>query len=176
MTTPGPDVSARLAWPEDAIAIARIQHAGWTASYDAAEVGEVDVADLADRWSTIITRPPEARVRVLVAVERQAVRAFALVHPTADPDADPIKVGEIGEFVVDPEHQRQGHGSRLLQAAADTLSADSFGLMTWWVEASNDACREFATSAGWAADGAHRELESPSGARLKQIRLHAALT
>lgn len=176
MTTAGPDVSARLAWPDDAAAIARIQHASWSASYEAAEVGEVDVTELADRWATLISRPPEARVRVLVAVERQAVRGFALVHPSADPDADQLKVGEIGEFVVDPEHQRLGHGSRLLQAAADTLTADSFGVMTWWVEASADACRAFATSAGWAPDGAHRELESPSGARLKQVRLHTALT
>jgi len=176
VTEAGPDVSARLAWPDDAAAIARIQLATWAETYvDVDEVDQVDPAQLAERWATLISRPPEAKVRVLVALERATVRGYALVHPSHDPDSDQKADGEIGELAIAPDHRREGHGSRLLQAVADTLSSDGFSRVVWWVEGRDDARRAFATSAGWAADGAHRELEAESGARLSQVRLHTGL-
>lgn len=176
MTAAGPDVSARLAWPDDAAAIARVQASAWTEAYpDVAEVAALDRGEVADRWETLISRPSEARVRVLVALDRTAVRGYALVHPSYDPDSDQVADGEIGELVVDPAHRRVGHGSRLLQAAVDTLAADGFRRIVWWVDTTDDVRRAFATDAGWAADGAHRELESPSGARVKQVRLHTGV-
>jgi GNAT superfamily N-acetyltransferase len=114
-------------------------------------------------------------MRTLVALERADVRGFALVHPSYDPDSDQVADGEIGEFIVSPAHHRAGHGSRLLQAAVDTLRADSFTRATWWVTATDDAVRAFATSAGWAPDGAHRELADDAGRTLKQVRLHTSL-
>lgn len=176
MTEPGPDVSARLAWPDDAPVIAGIQAAAWRESYaDVFDVDALSTATLAERWTALITRPPDAKVRVLAAVDRADVRGYVLVHPSYDPDSDQRADGEIGELVVDPAHRRAGHGSRLLQAAADTLRADGFGRVVWWLDADDDARRRFAVSAGWAADGAHRELEADSGARIKQVRLHTAL-
>ena len=114
-------------------------------------------------------------MRVLVGLERADVRGFALVHPSYDPDSDPVADGEIGEFAVDPLHQRAGHGSRLLQAAVDTLVADKFTRAVWWINTTDDVLRTFVTESGWAPDGAHRELADDSGATVKQIRLHTAL-
>jgi GNAT superfamily N-acetyltransferase len=176
---PTADVSARLAWPDDAAAIVRIQLASWRASFahlvPADELDALDPAELADRWASTITTPQDARLRVLVALERADVRAFALVHPSFDPDSDQVSDGEVGEFVVDAEHQRAGHGSRLLQAAMDTLAADRFTRAVWWVNTEDDALRAFVTGSGWAADGAHRELGSATGATVKQVRLHTSL-
>ncbi len=176
MTEAGPDVSARLAWPDDALMIATIQSAAWKQAYpDVADSGDLNVETVAERWSTVITRPPDAKLRVLVGVERTKVRGYALVHPSFDPDGDQLADGEIGELNVDPDHQRAGHGSRLLQAVADTMVADGFGRVTWWIDSTDDIRRQFAESAGWSPDGAHRELEAESGERIKQIRLHTAL-
>jgi GNAT superfamily N-acetyltransferase len=176
---PTADVSARLAWPDDAEAIVRIQLASWRASFShlvpAAELDALDPAELAARWSATITSPQDARLRVLVALERADVRGFALVHPSFDPDSDQVADGEVGEFVVDLDHQRAGHGSRLLQAAMDTLAADRFTRAVWWVNAGDDALRAFVTESGWAADGAHRELGAATGATVKQVRLHTSL-
>lgn len=173
------DVSARLAWPDDATSIVRVQLASWRASYAdviPAEVLEsVDPAELAERWTATLSSPKDARMRVLVALERADVRGFALVHPSYDPDADQVADGEIGEFVIDPEHQRAGHGSRLLQAAIDTLAADKFTRAVWWVGSTDDALRAFITESGWEPDGAHRELATETGETLKQIRLHTAI-
>src|SRR5689334_13759163 len=106
------DVSARLAWPDDATAIVRVQLASWRVNYAdlvSSEVLEsVDQADLAERWTATLSSPKDARMRVLVALERAAVRGFTLVHPCYDPDADQIADGEVGEFVIDPDHQRAG--------------------------------------------------------------------
>jgi ribosomal protein S18 acetylase RimI-like enzyme len=173
------DVSARLAWPDDAASIARVQLAAWRDLY--ADVLATDVLDaldadeFAERWSASLVKPPDARMRVLVALDRTDVRGFVLVHPSNDPDADQVSDGEVGELVVDPAHRREGHGSRLLQGAMDTLAADSFIRVRWWVASTDDVLREFVTSSGWEADGAHRELQDDAGHTVKQVRLHTTL-
>jgi GNAT superfamily N-acetyltransferase len=174
------DVSARLAWPDDASAMVRVQLTAWREQYadliPAEEIDALDPQELAARWVTTLNSPKDARVRVLVALERADVRGFALVHPSYDPDSDQVSDGEVGEFVIDPAHQRKGHGSRLLQAAMDTLAADKFTRALWWVTSTDDALRKFVTESGWEPDGAHRELESETGGTVKQIRLHTSLT
>lgn len=173
------DVSARLAWPDDAASIVRIQLATWRTAYadliGADELAALDPAELTARWAETISRPKDARMRVLVALERADVRGFALVHPSYDPDADQIRDGEVGEFVIDAAHQRAGHGSRLLQAAIDTLTADKFTRAVWWVGTTDDALRGFVAASGWEPDGAHRELGAETGATVKQVRLHTSL-
>lgn len=173
------DVSARLAWPDDAAAIVRIQLAAWRALYadliPADQLAALDPAELTERWAATISTPKDARMRVLVALERADVRGFALVHPSYDPDGDQISDGEVGEFIVDAAHQRAGHGSRLLQAAMDTLAADKFTRAVWWVGTTDDALRTFVTASGWEPDGAYRELGAETGATVKQVRLHTSL-
>ena len=63
---------------------------------------------------------------MLVALERNRVGGFAVTGPAADPDFDPVADGEISELTVDPGEPGTGHGSRLVQACADTLRADRF--------------------------------------------------
>ena len=81
------------------------------------------------------------------------------------------------EVVLDPDERRQGHGSRLLQAAVDTLRADRFERAVTWLVSSDDALRGFLDGAGWAPDGAHRELDLDGAGtvRVKQVRLHTDL-
>lgn len=177
--TPSADVSVRLAWPDDAPAIAAVQHDHWQRTYgdivDPGELEALDETEMAGRWAQIISTPKDARVRTLVALERATLRGFALVHPCHDPDADQIRDAEIGEFVVAGDHQRIGHGSRLLHACIDTVRADSFERAVWWVSPTDDVLRNWLQDSGWAADGAHRAFAAQSGP-VKQIRLHTTLT
>jgi GNAT superfamily N-acetyltransferase len=178
---PTADVSVRVAWTADAEAIARVQVRAWRRGYAGVLPDEVlqalDAEAFAAQWSEAIDRPSEARNRVLVALDRATVTGFALTAVADDPDADPAADGQIAEFVVDPERQRSGHGSRLLQACADTLRADGFARATFWVTSTDDALRGFLDEAGWAPDGAHRELDLTGDAstRVKQVRLHTDL-
>jgi ribosomal protein S18 acetylase RimI-like enzyme len=138
----------------------------------------MDPEDFAAAWHGSLTKPKDARNRVLVALERNAVRGFAVTAPASDPDTDPVADGEIVELTVDPEHGRQGHGSRLVQACAETLKADRFTRALVWLASTDDVRRTFLTEAGFAPDGAHRELDlhGDGSVRVKQVRLHADLT
>jgi GNAT superfamily N-acetyltransferase len=178
---PTADVSVRVGWPDDAPGMAAVQVRAWRREYAALLPPEVldsfDVDTFAEAWRGSLQRPRDARQRVLVALERNTVRGFAVTGPASDPDLDPGVDGEVAELVVDPEHTRHGHGSRLVQACADTLRADRFTTAHTWLNADDDARRAFLTGAGWAPDGAHRELDlhGDGSVRVKQVRLHTGL-
>jgi ribosomal protein S18 acetylase RimI-like enzyme len=172
--------SVRLAWPDEASTIAELQRRSWALQWPAelAELmlGSASLADMVDAWRTAIERPPEAAFRVLIATDGQRVVGFATTMPSQDDDADRSQHGAIDTFVVDPVAQHQGHGSRLLNACADTLRADGFLRATWWMNADDDALRRFLIAAGWALDGATREIgPEDESVRLKEIRLHTEL-
>jgi GNAT superfamily N-acetyltransferase len=182
MTTPTADVSVRLAWPDDARAIAAVQIRSWRERYadvlPSEVLDELPEAQFREAWLSSISRPKEARQRVLVALERVTVRGFAAVAPATDADADPAADGEVVEFVVDPEQRRSGHGSRLLHAVVDTMRSDNFTRGIWWLNATDDDLRGFLGDQGWDADGAHRELDlhGDGSVVVKQVRLHTDLT
>ena len=156
MSTPTADVSVRVAWADDAPAIARVQLRAWPELYadlvpaeaipSGPEAEEAAPPPGARRW----TRPGDARNRVLVALERNRVVGFAITGPAGDPDCDPVADAELRELTVDPDERGKGHGSRLLQAAADTMAADRFSRAVTWVIAGDDALLAFLTGAGWA--------------------------
>lgn len=179
-TGPTADVSVRIAWGDDADAIAGVQVRAWQVLYAdvlPTEALPTDPAPVADAWRAALSKPADARNRVLVALERNRVTGFALTSPAADPDADPIADGELSELTLDPAERGRGHGSRLLQAAVDTFVADRFTRAVTWVIATDDEHRRFLTEAGWAPDGAHRELDldGTGSTTVKQVRLHTAI-
>jgi GNAT superfamily N-acetyltransferase len=177
---PTADVSVRVAWADDAEAIAAVQVRAWAEQYAGLlPAGAVpdDPAPVAEAWRASLARSADARNRVLVALERNRVVGFAVTTPAGDPDCDPVAVGELAELVVAPGEQGKGHGSRLLQAAAETLEADRFTRVVTWAIATDDARRAFLVGAGWAADTAHRELDldGTGSTTVKQVRLHTSL-
>lgn len=183
MSSPTADVSVRVAWADDAPAIAELQLRTWRADYadllpEDALPGPESVEAAAAAWRASLTRPRDARNRVLVALERNRVVGFAINSPAGDPDCDPVADAEIVELSVDPDERRRGHGSRLLQAAVDTLVADRFTRAVTWAVATDDVRRAFLDSAGWAPDSAHRELDLDGSGEttLKQVRLHTAIS
>lgn len=182
MSAPTADVSVRVAWADDASGIAAVQVRAWRVQYagllPAAVIEAMEVDDFAAAWHASLARPEDARNRVLVALERNAVRGFAVTAPASDPDTDQVADGEIVELTVDPDFTRQGHGSRLVQACAETLRADRFRRALVWLASTDDARRAFLGEAGFAPDGAHRELDlhGDGTVRVKQVRLHADVT
>lgn len=177
---PTADVSVRLAWADDAESIAGVQVRAWPELYAGllpAEVLPTDVEVVAAQWRQALAKPADARNRALVALERNRVVGFVLTSPAVDPDCDPVADGEVAEMTLDPAERSKGHGSRLLQAAVDTLAADRFTRAVTWVNVEDDALRTFLTEAGWAPDSAHRELvlDGTGTTTVKQVRLHAAI-
>lgn len=172
--------SVRLAWPTEAAAISAVQRRGWlalTPPLGESMLAGVDQATMVQAWERVIARPADARQRVLVAVgDDGRVVGFATTGPSTDRDAEAGADGEVDQFWIDPPAQRRGHGSRLLNACADTLRADGFTHARWWVLAGDVVLRRFLAVAGWEPDGASRTIGDEDGTlRVEQLRLHTSL-
>ena len=115
--------------------------------------------------------PPVARSARPAARE---VVGLVSAGPATDADRWPGTDAEIYEFRVQPDRTGQGHGSRLLQAAADTLVSDGFRTASTWILQADLDVRRFLESAGWAADGARGELDV--GVSVPVLRLHTRLS
>lgn len=178
--SPVADKSVRIAWAADVDALSEVQARAWRRTYGSvlpeAVLSQVDVAAFAEVWKSAITRPPTARHRVLVAHEVGRVVGFAATAPSEDPDAEPTD-GEIVAFHIDPDALGEGHGSRLLTAATDTLRSDDFSHARIWVVVGDDDLLRFLQPAGFAPDTAHRTLDltGDGSATLRQVRLHTDL-
>ena len=183
------DAFVREGRPDDAGAVARVQTRAWRRMYERdlpAPVLEELTGDAAERrfaehWRESMERPPTGRHRLLVAVQPSGdggdrtgeVAGFASIGPAGDDDRWPRTDAEVYELHVAPGHAREGHGSRLVNAVADTLRDDLFGTAFIWVPDSDTVTTGFLESAGWRPDGARRELDM--GATITMSRLHTAL-
>jgi GNAT superfamily N-acetyltransferase len=176
--TPVAETSVRLALPAEANEIGEIQVAAWRSAYagllPADVLADLNPAQFAAQWRAALLAPGEARNRVMVALAGRTLVGFAAITPSDDPDADPQRDALIAELAVQPDATRAGHGSRLLNAVVDTIRAAGYGRLTVRVNSTDDVLRAFYTEAGWAPDGAHRELDlyGDESVRIKQIRLH----
>ena len=185
VTAPGTAGFVRPARAADAVSLARVQVASWRRSF-AGIVPEALLAELTsdeaqgvwrDRWSDAITNPPTSRHHVLTAVQEGPARevvGFISAGPATDADRWPGTDAELYELRVIPEQTRHGHGSRLLHAAADTLTQDGFHTLSVWAVEADTALRGFLESSGWAADGARAELDV--GVSVPVLRLHTTIS
>jgi ribosomal protein S18 acetylase RimI-like enzyme len=187
LASPSSDAAGfvRPAREGDADHLARVQVASWRCGL-ASAVPSTLLAELTSdeaaavwqgRWREAITNPPTSRHRVLAAVSGSAPReivGFVSAGPATDADRWPGTDAEIYEFRVSPGRTGQGHGSRLLHAAADTLVSDGFHTVSIWILEADMAMRRFLESAGWAADGARGELDV--GASVPVVRLHTRIS
>lgn len=192
---PNPPIapSVRLAMPAEAVQIAELQRRCWAADdLERRALDEVGSEEMAQVWHHAITRPPLAHHRVLVASQafgeaepadepgstrqRTRVCGFAALGPSDDPDAE-VTDSMVAEFRVDPLLRGQGHEDRLMHAIVDTMRADGYQRATWWLRSTDDEQRSWLEAAGWAPDGAHREVGTEDGVlRVKQIRLHTDIS
>ena len=172
------DVSVRPAQARDAPAVARVQEAAWGSDYRGLLPGELLTAlgseQGAQRWRSSVQAPPSPRHRVLVACAGRDVVGVAAVGPSEDRDLDARVDAEIGVLLVAPDARGAGHGSRLLMASVEHLRLEAFERAYTWVAAADDAQRAFLVGAGWAADGAHRQLDlrGDGAVVVTQVRLH----
>jgi GNAT superfamily N-acetyltransferase len=178
------DSSVRAASPDDAEAIAGVQALAWRTAYadllPAEVLDELDSPDAREQWRLAVSSPPSPRHRVLVAMSGADVVGFASFGPAEDPDLVAMVDAELAALSVRPDRLREGHGSRLVNAAVDHLRGDGFlHVRVWLAEpgGADDRLRAFLSGAGWAQDGARRELDLHGDGRLvvPQVRLHAAI-
>lgn len=179
---PGPlaDASARIARASDAPAVGLVQAAVWRSAYSHVlpqdVVAQFDGPSFARVWRDSLSTPPSPRHVLLVGCAGEQVVGFAAVGPSVDPDATETS-GEVLALGVHPDARRSGHGSRLLNAAVDTLRGKGFDTLSMWILASDEATRAFLTTAGLAPDSAYRDrVIDADGKVAREVRLTADLS
>jgi ribosomal protein S18 acetylase RimI-like enzyme len=179
-TGPIADASVRIARPNDASAVGLVQAAVWRAAYDAVLprelVGQFEASSFARVWRDSLNAPPSPRHVLLVGCAGEQVVGFAAVGPSIDPDANETS-GEVLALGVHPDARGSGHGSRLLNAAVDTLRGKEFDSMSVWLLARDEDTRAFLTAAGLVPDGAYRDrVIDVDRALAREVRLTADLS
>lgn len=166
------DVSVRPALAEDAAAIAGTQLRSWRADHgdvlgpDVLE--RIDAAAVLERWTAAIEHAPSPSYRVLVACAGARVVGVAASVPTADGI-------EITALEVDPEHQRGGHGSRLLTACVDLARQEGAREVSTWVLDGDSGREQFLAGAGLGPDGGVRTLATSADREVAERRWVAEL-
>lgn len=172
------DVSVRPARPTDARLIADLQIEVWRADYaqllPPGALESLSAVEVAEQWAAAAAQPPTRAHAVLVALEGNQVVGFAATAPSTDPDLDDSAAGEVLILLVSGAHRRAGHGSRLMAAAVSGLQDAGRTRATAWLLEGDVVLRQFFEGAGWALDGARRELDA--GEPVKQVRLQTDLT
>lgn len=180
---PGPlaDASVRTGRVSDAPAVGLVQATVWRDAF--ADVVPPEVLEtfegpaFASVWRRSLQDPPTPLHRLLVACAGEQVVGFAAIGP-ADVTDDSVTPtdGELFVLAVHPQARRDGHGSRLLNAAADTLRAGNRTAVLAWLPATDERSRAFTDAAGLAPDGAWRErVVGPGGETVREIRVRAGL-
>ena len=172
------DASVRRATHTDSPAVGIVQEAVWRETY-APRVPEdiaaqFRAADFASVWRRSLNDPPPGIWTLLVACAGAQVVGYAAIGPSQDLDGEP-STGSLLEIGVHPEGRRSGHGSRLLNAAADLLREAGASELTAWLPAEAEATRAFFDRSGLHPDGAYRDREIVEGVTLREIRVAAAL-
>lgn len=173
----------RLATGADAAAIGQIHAAGMRAAISAGLGHELPTAlanginpeAIAATWSVAIATPPTPQYFLLTATAAGQPVGFAAVAPapvmavaetsgtSEDVVASPLleKPADaiVLAFEIAAEHQRQGHGSRLLAACVDHLRARNARRVMTWVVSGDEARTRFWAQAGFHPAGLRRTLE-----------------
>lgn len=174
------DASARIARLSDAPAVGLVQAAVWRAAYAHVLPQEVverfDGPSFARVWRDSLSTPPSARHVLLVGCAGEQVVGFAAVGPSVDADATETW-GEVLTLGIHPDARRSGHGSRLLNAAVDTLRGKDFDSVSAWILITDEQSRAFLTAAGLSPDGAYRDrVVDVDGKVAREVRLTADLS
>ena len=179
-TGPVADASVRIARPSDASAVGLVQAAVWRAAYAHVLPQEVverfDGPGFARAWRHSLSNPPSLRHVLLVGCAGEQVVGFAAVGPSVSADATEAS-GEVLSLGVHPGARRSGHGSRLLNAAVDTLRSKGFDSVSTWILVTDEATRAFLNAAGLAPDSAYRDrVIDADGTVAREVRLTADLS
>ena len=178
------DADVRVAQPEDAAEIARIQLTTWRSAYaellPAGVLESLDTAGTEQEWQHTLTAGPAS---VLVATEGTWTVGFCAAGPapeqetvaadgTVPPDAATVAL--VSTLLVEPRWGRRGHGGRLLGTMAQRLAAAGMTRGVTWVPEADEASLAFFHSVGWVPDGTVRTLDA-GGRPLRELRLSGNL-
>lgn len=168
------DASVRTARTNDLPAVGQVQAKVWRAAF--ADLVETDTLEqFAPRaferaWRDSMSAPPSPLHRLLVATELDQVVGFVAIGPAPDAGSGDILAGGVS-----PKHRGKGHGSRLLNAAIDTLAANDIHHVRVRIVERDTPLVRFLAVAGFVASGAYADrVVTSTGGTVREIELHTS--
>jgi GNAT superfamily N-acetyltransferase len=169
----GPGGFVERAVEADVPAIAALQARAWQAAYGEvfgpAELARLTPEALQPVWQAAVTAPPSPQHGVWVALGSGGVVGFAALAPADDRAADLVALA------VDPDRQRQGHGSRLLSAVAEAAGRNGCSTLQAWAPEADRPLHNFLSSAGFGPDGVRRRHRTADDRDVVEVRLSTRL-
>ena len=178
-----PESGVRPARTSDADDVGEVNVLAWRHRFAGVLPDEIlqslDPLDLGTVWAGGLLNPPTPFSRLFVAIENGTCLGYAAVGPCSDPDADD-GTAELLALEVLPQHQRHGHGSRLMAAAMELLADSGIREAVTWCPLVDEARRDFLQSAGWGPDTAYRDVlvgvdDDGHDMTVREVRLVTAL-
>jgi GNAT superfamily N-acetyltransferase len=166
-------VELRAATRDDRDAIVAVFLACWRQSYagilPAAAITAMTDERAAALWSRVLAAPAGTVLVAECAGTVLGVTRFA--GAVVDADAgDRVGEGVVHSLYVSPDAQGLGVGSRLLDAAFESLRADGARSVALWVFAANAPSMVFYEARGWRPDGQTRTQENFGEPELRMRR------
>ncbi len=178
------DAEVRIAVPEDAAEITRIQLSTWRSAYSellpTEVLEEMDATDTERQWLHTLTTGPAS---VLVATEGNSTVGFCTAGPAPESEAraadggapsDVAMIALVSTLLVEPRWGRRGHGGRLLGIMAQRLASTGSTRGIAWIPEADTASMAFFRSVGWDPDGTVRTLDA-GGRPIRELRLSGTL-
>lgn len=148
------EILVRLATPEDAASLARVEVTSWQAAYrglmpDAFLAG-LSAVEKREGWRrNLLKHRTSGRKRVLAAVAENEIIGFTRVGSVWDEG----QVGLVYLLYVLPAYWGRGVGTVLMNAAMDELRDLGVKEAVLWVLCRNVRARRFYERLGWRPDG-----------------------
>jgi GNAT superfamily N-acetyltransferase len=162
-------VTVRLARPDEAELLARIQQQAWDrAERDLSVRGEHhDLRELTEELEADLTGRASPEVRLWV-FDEPPVLGYVRTIPSPDDDADASGVSQVSAIFVAPERWGSRVGQALMAHALDDLRSRQYREATLWVIEGNDRARRFYEHGGWQLDpGVQRVLHGDPHVRYR---------
>jgi len=151
-------VQLRRAVPGDERAVADVHVRAWQVGYRTLLPDDVLDGLRPDEWARRYTfAAGTGGPETTLAVDGGAVRGFATIGPSPDPDVP--GGGELYALYVDPAWWGQGIGRGLIADAREALERRGWTAAHLWVLHGNRRAERFYTGDGWSPDGSERRAQ-----------------
>ncbi len=169
-------VTVRLAGPDDADAIGRIQVETWRAAYTGLMPDETiaafDVGSRQRQWREWLGQTLRPGSATFVVEDGGKVVGFASVGAAREEKAE--QEAELYSIYLHPTCWDRGIGRALLRRAEESMRSSGFRNAVLWVMEGNERAERFYRAAGWKEDGGRKDDEF-QGATVTELRYRKRL-
>jgi dihydropteroate synthase len=152
----------RLAGPEDAEAMARVQINSWRAAYrgilPTPILEHLAAAPLAGAFRSMASAPPAPTTRLWALDLGGRLTAYAATGPCRDEGRDPARTAEVYALYALQEYWGLGLGRALMARVLEGFRDLGFQDTVLWVLERNTRARHFYEAGGWHLSGAARTV------------------